>query len=151
MRLEFTRHGDRFDLVVTGTKGPDLILQDHDTGRTLPHDLVHAVVERALGIEDGFCGALARGATFKGFQRVVPARHQRSGLKTLRRSADRVLAAELKVNWAVRAWEGRDISGPGVGGPQLSEPELRVAVAVIEEAARRWRALDDGDVLVIDW
>lgn len=40
------------------------------TGPSMPHDLVHAAVESALVITDGFWGAMARGATFDGFEKV---------------------------------------------------------------------------------
>ena len=157
MQLRFTkRPGGRSDLVVTDRPGPAVALRDHTAGPHLPHDLVHVVVERALGITDGFCGALAAGATFAGF---VPAdappaatRHRRSGLKVLRRKGDRVLEAELRVNWSYRVWEGRSTdAAAGVGRPPLDDHEVRTAVAAIEEAARRWAATAEGDTLVEDW
>jgi len=47
---------------------------------TLPHDLVHAVVESALGFSDGFIGLVAKGADIaflsKSFhEHIDPARH----------------------------------------------------------------------------
>ena len=35
------------------------------SGRHLPHDLAQFVVEKALGLDCGFWGLLAKGATFK--------------------------------------------------------------------------------------
>lgn len=43
-------------------------------GRSAPHDLMQFVVERALGIRDGFWGLLAHGAWFKGVPGLRPTR-----------------------------------------------------------------------------
>ena len=149
MELRFTkRPHHRYDLVVAGRQGPEVALRDHDAGPRLPHDLVHAAVERTLGIDDGFCAALAAGATFDGFVPTDPtARHRRSGLKVLRRQGGAVLAAELRVNFAYRCWSGRATPGR----PVLTDDEVRRAGDAIEEAARRWAATAEGDTLVVDW
>ena len=117
-----------------------------------PHDLVHAAVEQALGIADGFWGAMAQGGTFKGFDPVEPSRHRRSGLKVLRRRGDAVMAAELKVGWAYRVWSGQPLEGRAVGPHRpLDEAELARAVPAIDAAAQRWRALPEGGELVWAW
>ncbi|MGA5171001.1 MULTISPECIES: hypothetical protein [Streptomyces] len=108
------------------------------TGPTMPHDLVHAVVETALGIDDGFWGSMARGATFQGFALVEPGRHRRSGLKVLRRGGDAVMAAELSVNWAYRVWRGLPTEGRGVGRPPLTGDEPARTTGPLDAAAARW-------------
>ncbi|MGV9574968.1 hypothetical protein ACWDRX_39235 [Streptomyces nigra] len=45
---------NQHEIVVRDRKGPDVRLPAQPVGPTRPHDLVHAVVETALGIEDGF-------------------------------------------------------------------------------------------------
>ncbi|WMX43610.1 hypothetical protein RGF97_00215 [Streptomyces roseicoloratus] len=65
--------GNQHEILVRARKGPDVRLPAQPDGPSMPHDLVHAVVETALGIDDGFWGAMARGATFQGFELVTPA------------------------------------------------------------------------------
>lgn len=152
VELRFTKlAGGRFDLVVRDRKGPDVALRAHASGPALPHDLVHAAVERALQMRGGFCAALAAGDTFEGFEPLEKSRHRRSGLKVLKRRGDDVLAAELVVGWAYRVWAGLPLTGRGVTGAALQEPNLSVAVAAIDEMAGRWAALAEGDTLVVDW
>ncbi|MFF5444088.1 hypothetical protein [Streptomyces sp. NPDC012888] len=143
--------GDRHEILVRGRKGPDVRLPAQPTGPTMPHDLVHAVVETALGIEDGFWGAVERGATFQGFELVEPGRHRRSGLKVLRRGGDAVLAAELSVNWAYRVWRGLSTEGRGVGSPPLTPEQVARTTAPLDAAAARWSALPDHHVLTWTW
>ncbi|NNJ06172.1 hypothetical protein HHX38_18870 [Streptomyces sp. PKU-MA01144] len=89
---------DQHEILVRARKGPDVRLLVQPVGPTMPNGLVHAVVETDLGIDDGFWGAMARGATFQGFELVTPGRHRRSGMKVLRRGGAAVMAAELSVN-----------------------------------------------------
>jgi hypothetical protein len=93
--------GERHDIVVRGrAHGPDLRRLPRETGRTIPHDLAHAAVEEALGLQDGFWAAVDQGVMFEDFRLLEPERHRRAGLKALRRFADRTFPAELKVSWA---------------------------------------------------
>ncbi|GAA3226293.1 hypothetical protein GCM10020256_36600 [Streptomyces thermocoprophilus] len=116
MEISFRKLPDnQHEVLVRGRKGPDVRLPAQPVGPTMPHDLVHAVVETALGIDDGFWGAMARGATFQGFEFLTPTRHRRSGLKVLRRGGDAVMAAEMSVNWAYRVWRGLPTEGRAVG------------------------------------
>ncbi|MFJ3830063.1 hypothetical protein ACIPWI_19135 [Streptomyces sp. NPDC090046] len=52
-----------------GRRGPDVRLAAQPTGPSMPHDLVHAAVESALGITDGFWGATAQGPRSKASNR----------------------------------------------------------------------------------
>ncbi|MFI8104561.1 hypothetical protein [Streptomyces sp. NPDC086023] len=152
MEMSFRKLPDnQHEILVRDRRGPDVRLPAQPTGPTMPHDLVHAVVESALGLDDGFWGAVARGATFQGFEPVEPSRHRRSGLKVLRRGGDAVLAAELSVNWAYRVWSGLPTSGRGVGRPPLGEAELARTGAALDEAAARWAAVPEGGSLVWRW
>lgn len=44
--------GNRHEIVVWGCTGPDAKLPARETGPSIPHDLAHAVVEKALVFED---------------------------------------------------------------------------------------------------
>ncbi|MFF8837548.1 hypothetical protein [Streptomyces sp. NPDC015130] len=152
MEMDFRKLPDnQHEILVRARKGPDVRLPAQTVGPTLPHDLVHAVVETALGIEDGFWGAMARGATFEGFELVFPGRHRRSGLKVLRRGGDAVMAAELTVNWAYRVWRGLPTEGRGVGLAPLDEAALARTTPHLDSAAARWAALPEGGELRWRW
>ncbi|MGW6549860.1 hypothetical protein ACWGBV_06350, partial [Streptomyces sp. NPDC055051] len=142
---------NQHEILVRARRGPDVRLPAQPVGPTMPHDLVHAVVETALGIADGFWGATARGATFEGFELVTPGRHRRSGMKVLRRGGDAVMAAELSVNWAYRAWRGLSTEGRGVGRPLLDEAALARTGPCLDAAAARWAAVPEGGGLVWRW
>ncbi|MFF6888340.1 hypothetical protein ACFY9F_34725 [Streptomyces sp. NPDC012421] len=152
MEMTFRKLPDnQHEILVRARKGPDIRLPAQPFGPTMPHDLVHAVVETALGIDDGFWGATARGATFEGFDMVTPGRHRRSGMKVLRRGGDAVLAAELSVNWAYRVWRGLPTEGRGVGRPLLDEAALARTGHRLDAAAARWAAVPEGGELVWRW
>ncbi|MFK0124124.1 hypothetical protein ACIQSP_12470 [Streptomyces nigra] len=142
---------NQHEIVVRDREGPDVRLPAQPVGPTMPHDLVHAVVETALGIEDGFWGATARGSTFQGFPLVTPGRHRRSGLKVLRRDGDAVLAAELRVNWAYRVWRGLPTEGRGAGPALLTAYEPARTGPRLDTAAARWAAVPEGGALVRRW
>ncbi|NXY98844.1 hypothetical protein HYE82_31585 [Streptomyces sp. BR123] len=152
MEMSFRKLPDnQHEILVRARKGPDVRLPAQPTGPTMPHDLVHAVVETALGIDDGFWGATARGATFQGFETVEPGRHRRSGMKVLRRGGDAVMAAELSVNWAYRVWRGLDTEGRGVGRPPLGPDALARTGPRLDAAAARWAAVPEGGELLWCW
>ncbi|WP_418960481.1 hypothetical protein [Streptomyces tritici] len=152
MEMEFRKLPDnQHEIIVRARKGPDVRLPAQPVGPTMPHDLVHAVVETALGIDDGFWGAMARGATFEGFELVTPGRHRRSGLKVLRRGGDAVMAAELAVNWAYRVWRGLPTQGRGVGPAPLDEESLARTGPPLDAAGARWAAVPVGGQLLWRW
>ncbi|MFD5578620.1 hypothetical protein [Streptomyces pseudogriseolus] len=152
MEMSFRKLPDnRHEILVRREKGPDVRLPALPAGPSMPHDLVHAVVETVLGIDDGFWGAIARGATFQGFELVTPGRHRRSGLKVLRRGGDAVMAAELRVNWAYRAWRGLSTEGRGVGRAPLDAEALARTGPRLDAAARRWAAVPVGGELLWRW
>lgn len=152
MEMSFRKLPDnQHEILVRARKGPDVRLPARPVGPTMPHDLVHAVVETALGIDDGFWGAMARGATFQGFEFVTPRRHRRSGMKVLRRGGDAVMAAELRVNWAYRAWRGLPTEGRGVGRAPIDADALARTGPRLDAAAARWAAVPVGGELLWRW
>ncbi len=152
MEMSFRKLPDnQHEILVRARKGPDVRLPAQPVGPSMPHDLVHAVVETALGVDDGFWGAMARGATFQGFAPVTPGRHRRSGMKVLRRGGDAVMAAELSVNWAYRVWRGLPVEGRGVGPAPLDAQALARTGPRLDAAAARWAAVPEGGELVWRW
>lgn len=152
MRILFTKlPGNRHEIVVRDRRGPDVKLPSRETGPSIPHDLAHAAVEKALGLDDGFWGAIEKGATFEGFELVEGSRHKRSGLKELRRYGPATERAEMAVSWAHRAWSGQRTSGRGLGDSPLDDRALSLAFAALDEARRRWDALKEGETLDWSW
>ncbi|MFF3322424.1 hypothetical protein [Streptomyces sp. NPDC002889] len=152
MEIFFRKLPDnQHEIVVRDRRGPDVRLPAQPVGPTMPHDLVHLAVEQALGLADGFWGAVAQGATFQGFELLTAGRHRRSGLKVLRRKGDAVMAAELSVNWAYRVWSGLPIEGRGIGRSPLHDTDLARTGPALDAAASRWAAVDEGDCLICHW
>ncbi|MGA5517126.1 hypothetical protein [Streptomyces pseudogriseolus] len=152
MEMSFRKlPANQHEILVRREKGPDVRLPAQPAGPSMPHDLVHAVVETALGIDDGFWGATARGATFQGFEHVAPGRHRRSGMKVLRRGGDAVMDAEPRVNWAYRASSGLPTEGRGVGRAPLDAEALARTGPRLDAAAQRWAAVPVGGELLWRW
>lgn len=101
-------------------------------GGDLPHDLHTFVIEAALGIEHGFWGCVAAGATF----RTLGRRRTPQGRAVIARHLGELDAAEARVNEIYGAWRA--------GRPTPVNDQLD---AMLE----RWRALGDGDELTVTW
>lgn len=98
----------------------------------LPHDLSQLVVEGVLGLEHGFWGCVAEGATFKSLGR----KRTRPGMAIIASHRGDLAAAEQAAGEHLRRWEaGR----PTPAGDKLTEVDVA------------WRALGDGEHLTIDW
>jgi hypothetical protein len=98
-------------------------------GGDLPHDLVTFVVEHELGLAHGFWGCVANGATF----RSSPRKRTPQGKDVITRHRADLDDAERRVNAMWRAWRA--------GRP----------VAPLDAMLDRWRRLDDGESLVVEW
>jgi len=101
-------------------------------GRDLPHDLYTFVIEDALGIEHGFWGCVAAGATF----RTLGRRRTPQGTAVIERHLADLDEAEARVNEIYFAWRA--------GGPTPLDTEL-------DSMLERWRALSDGEELALRW
>jgi len=103
------------------------------SGRDLPHDLAQFVVEATLGLQHGFWGLLANGATFKS----VPGRRRtQPGQQLIRAHREALNAIEHLVNAHVAAWR--------MGASTPAGPALDALLA-------RWQALPVGEELRLDW
>jgi hypothetical protein len=101
-------------------------------GGDLPHDLYTFVIERALGIERGFWGCVAAGATFKTLGR----KRTPQGKAVIAENLAALDEAEARVNEVYFSWRA--------GEPTDLDEEL-------DSMLERWRALDDGDELTLAW
>lgn len=101
-------------------------------GGDLPHDLYHYVIEASLGIEFGFWGCVAQGATFKTLGR----KRTPQGNAVVDQHRAELADAEQRVNDVYFDWRA--------GRPTPVDDEL-------DTMLRRWQALDEGDELVLEW
>ena len=99
----------------------------------IPHDLVHFAAEAHFGIEDGFWGLLARGATFK---RGTDRRPTRPGRALIAENREGLNAAEHTGNAHHTLWlEGK---------PTPVSPTF-------DHLAERWLATPDNGTLTVYW
>lgn len=71
MEITFTKTGARC-YEVSARRDDKVVVRvgTPDRPKGLPHDMAHYLVERGLGIERGFWGAVAAGAVFEGMEVV---------------------------------------------------------------------------------
>ncbi len=98
----------------------------------LPHDLSQMVVEGALGLEHGFWGCVAAGATFKSLGR----KRTRPGMAIIAAHREQLAAAEQAAGEHIRRWESN---------------QATPAAKKLTEVDAAWRSLGDGEHLTIDW
>lgn len=102
------------------------------SGADLPHDLATFVIEEALGIERGFWGCVAAGATFRSLGR----KRTPQGKAVITKHLPDLDAAEVRVNDVFFAW-------------RRGEPTP--ATEALDAMLERWRAVPDGGDLVVRW
>ncbi len=105
-------------------------------GGDIPHDLVTFVVEEALGLEHGFWGCVADGATFKTLGR----KRTPQGKTVIARHVGDLDDAERRVNEVYFAWRR------GERIPANAEVD-----AALDETLAQWRALPVEGELVRVW
>lgn len=93
----------------------------------LPHDLAQLVVERELGLDHGFWGCVAAGATFRTLVRGGRKR-TRPGVEIIRAHVEEIDAAEHLFHGHVGRWlRGEDTP----------------ARAALDEALAAWQSIDE--------
>jgi hypothetical protein len=98
----------------------------------MPHDLTQLVVEAGMGLQYGFWGCVAAGATFKstGRKRTKP------GRAIIAQHQDELRQTELITSRQVALWKA------GHDTPVTRE---------LGRMASLWDSLDQHDELVVDW
>lgn len=98
----------------------------------LPHDLVQMIVEGSIGIDRGFWGSVASGATFRstGRKRTKP------GRAVIVSNRQTIADAEHVVGEHFYRWEH--------GLPTPAAPHF-------DEVSRYWNALGDGGQITLEW
>jgi hypothetical protein len=101
-------------------------------GGDLPHDLYTFVIESELGLEFGFWGCIAAGATF----RTLGRKRTPQGTAVIAQHLHDLDAAEARINEIYFGWRS--------GTPTPLDHELDTMLA-------RWRALAEDEELVVEW
>jgi len=135
VEVTFKKAAERKDFPVwVATNGKARINGSHlgSDPRHLPHDIVTLVVERELGITDGFFGTVAAGGTF----RSMAKRRHAAGRAVIARNRSGLQNAEHVVN---RVW----------GDWRSGRPTP--CTAALDAALAAWRAVPRGGTLTLTW
>ena len=168
MRVTFPRLPDHEAAyaVVERDDGVVYRLMSGHAGRALPHDIVHLVVERELGLADGIWGGIAAGMVFASMRHVRGRRPPHIGDRSARLKRayrDRILRSEMLGDLvetiaaldSPSADEIRRLTGTKLSVLRLPEPPspdaLAAAARALQVEAARWARLRPGEELRYDW
>jgi len=144
MDIAVVKQAGRRHRAVVGTDHGTVQFAVADYGARLPHDLVHYVVERALGMRYGFWGLIAAGARFDSVAAFGARRPRR--LSAVDDPLVAAHAAELGEAERVANAVSRPGAEAGLGA------DVRAAVeAELARLTAEWQALDVGGVLRLIW
>lgn len=165
MQVEIRKTSRWHEIAVQRSDGVALALRSPDRKFSPSHDLVHLVVERALGLDGGFWGCVAKGAKFPGME--VTAGRQRPQAEA--RSQMLIKENKAKLNETevfVGVFQEALLEEGGEVTPRRNERLMRAlaargrkltpeAVATIWkdliEMRRLWEALGEGENLRVYW
>lgn len=135
-------------------------------GTALPHDIVHLVVERELGVADGIWGGIAAGMVFGSMRHVRgrrPPHVTERSMQLKRAYRERILRSELLGDLveAIAALDNpsaaeiRRLSGTKLAVLRMPEPPspdaLAAAARALQVEAARWARLRPGEELRYEW
>jgi hypothetical protein len=159
----------RSQSVVTRDDRVTVRVAGYGPSQPLPHDLVHFVVEKELGLRRGFWGSVADGAIFPGMT-VLAGRqrpHARERSHALRKTNDRNLTevevivgvlVELMRNnvsasspYAVKAVTRCVTPTKGSELRAITTANLQRTGEALAAMARHWSEVKVGDALVLRW
>jgi hypothetical protein len=167
MQVTFPRLADyaRGYAVVARDDGVTYELYGGVCGPALPHDLIHFITERELGIPDGIWGGIAAGLVFPSMVHVSGRRppHASDRSRRLLRDFEQAgLRAELLADLVAQVATADDATPEQIrrmAAARLSvlpstpaDPTLIAAAAeVLRSESRRWSALPTGGYLCYQW
>ena len=156
MRLTFRRMADRrpVQTLVERDDGVVFTMRGAGGGSDLPHDLVHAVVEQQLGVDDGIWGCVADGVVWRSMThlsgRQPPHAADRSQRLKRQRSAS-IQRAEALADLVSRLASGGEVLPGEIPATRMPPQALVLAAAELRSAQRRWAGLAAGEVWVVEW
>ena len=165
MHVEFSKRPDGGSLaLIDRDDGVRLRLRSYERTGDVPHDAVHLIGERALGLTDGLWGSIGAGAMFESLEVVSgKMRHDRRQRSDAVRKANgkSLMLAETMVGVLQqsvdrsgpathaalgKAW-GITETGPS---PFIAEQAAR-AVTELRELRQTWRSLGPDDTIPYAW
>lgn len=171
MRVVFQRTGERRYAVVVEVAGQAAQTMNPAPGFDphIPHDLVHYVVEAALGLESGVFGrAASGGGTFYPAQTATNAREQarkrrkqarrEQGLRRERANEEQLATSERIAYLSDIAWRHGQGQRPDPTFAPPSSPisaldaeRIQRVLSVLNELAPQWHQLAPGGELTFSW
>jgi len=161
MRIEIQKSVSRHVIQVFRDDGVTLEVRAPDRKFILPHDIVHFVVEKTLGLQRGFWGSVAHGAKLASMT-VIEGRqrpHADARSQALIKSNQPYLAeAEVYVGVFQQTLETNTRVYNKVIEKELNERGREIKSADIEyvwsalmAARKKWESLTVGDSLILEW
>lgn len=170
MRLRLKRLDERrYETVITRLDGVTYHVKGVGHMATMPHDLAHFVIEKALGIRQGFWGSVADGAVFGSLTHVSGRRRSRAAERSnglLKANKDILTATENLVGLFNQAFEEglgpespelRERLGrylwipPGHQPRQFTNAEIVAVCSGWKEMLNLWQELPIGGTLELVW
>ena len=164
MDIIFTRSRDRRDqTLATRQDGVRVYVPVFGKLDPIPHDLAHYVVERELGLRDGFWGRVAAGALFGGMHildgRQRPHARERSRA-IIAAHPQGIIFAEVVVDAVLRAVKGEPqetdvlfIESPRIPSRTRADRDALLARLrpAVDAMSAHWQALAQGETLLVVW
>lgn len=129
----------------------------------IPHDLAHYVIERELGLQDGFWASVAAGAIFGGMAplegRQPPHARERSHA-LMKANHQGILFAEIVVSAVMCALKGEllgmdplPVESPVVRSRSRAERDALIArlLPATQAMCARWQTVPLGETLLLVW
>lgn len=133
---------------------------------SLPHDLVHLVVEESLGLRNAFWGRVSDGASFRGVGEIAKAGGHASSKRSRDVASD--VVELVQAERIVECFEAELDGGPtdtrtlnevlaagcresAVPAPIVADEAIRAIRSRLLECLRDWRELPVGAALSMDW
>lgn len=164
MEIIFTRSRNRWNqTIATRLDGVRVRVPVFGPLDPIPHDLAHYVIERALGLHDGFWGRVAAGALFGGMSVVNGRQKPHAGERSRALIAANPYAigfAEVIVGAVLHAVKGEALGPEALAiaspvAPSRTRAERDALVArlrpAVEAMCTRWRETPPGGTLRVMW
>ncbi|MFQ1000669.1 hypothetical protein [Modestobacter sp. SSW1-42] len=156
MRLIFRRMADRRPVETRVERDDGVVFEMRGAGggADLPHDLVHALVERELQVPEGIWDCVAEGVVWNSMRHVSgrqPPHAAERSVALKRERGSRIQQAELLADVVARLARGAEVLPTEVTGAGHPAARLDAAAAALRAAQRSWAGLPPGETLVVEW
>ena len=169
MKLTVTRlEQGKYETLVTRDDGVSYRLQGVAHAFAIPHDLAHFLIEKTLGLKQGFWGSVAGGAVFKTMSHIGGRRKPRAAERSeslLKSNAAQLNQAEVLVRIfndtieqghhenspLLRERLKRRLARPGLEFRHFNAVEISSVYAAYKDMLSKWQQLPLGGRLELQW